>query len=71
MIFIVYFLRTDKSSNDFLNIFINYEISTGKNIYKINIVAKEQVSYILVIEKVNVFNAITWLINSDDWCEND
>ena len=66
MIFIVYFLRTDKSSNDFLNIFINYEISTGKNIYKINIVAKEQVSYILVIEKVNVFNAITWLINSDD-----
>lgn len=71
MIFVVYFLRTDKSSNDFLNIFINYEISTGKNIYKINIVAKEQVSYILVIEKVNVFNAITWLINSDDWCEND
>jgi len=66
MIFVVYFLRTDKSSNDFLNIFINYEISTGKNIYKINIVAKEQVSYILVIEKVNVFNAITWLINSDD-----
>lgn len=66
MIFIVYFLRTDKSSNDFLNIFINYEISTGKNIYKINIVAKEQVSYILVIEKVNVLNAITWLINSDD-----
>lgn len=63
MIFIVYFLRTDKSSNDFLNIFINYEISTGKNIYKINIVAKEQVSYILVIEKVNVLNAITWLIN--------
>lgn len=71
MIFVVYFLRTDKSSNDFLNIFINYEISTGKNIYKINIVAKEQVSYILVIEKVNVLNAITWLINSDDWCEND
>lgn len=52
------------SNDNFKNIFISSEISSITkiyNIYKINIIAKEKVLSILVIEQeINAFNATTW-----------